>query len=649
MNNLTNVYNYSSNVISSPRTSSMLSISSSQNLSNNYKFSNFQNETINLILENCVQDWFPFLKEENDKNNNIEKDYNLNNEIIKLQNFYKGVKSSEFPLQKLYKTDRSISNLNEDYDDEDIFYNSNSIYMNILSESDIKNNKNEIPFNKSFIKDKVNEDKNYKIDTNEANDVNESNYFYDCIAEQVSEINNNFNLHEKKNNKENERKEKIKLEKLDKIKNEIKEKKKLSLQKFKKENEENKNYEEIKKDSKKEEKEEQKQQQHLLILQHKEEAERKNKKKVMEKEKSEDENEKYEIEEGNLYNNISSNICIVNDPKKNKSIVEKTSSKDNISRIDNEKNMENNYSTEKYKLMNARKDMNTNEYKESYKNINNNPINKEKIQYMEYDKRSINSIIEEIKSEESKEKNITMESYGNIYLSICMNVLKKDLDYFFSPCQLKNEKLLYEKKKIKEILKLYDKLFYNHFKFIPNKFYKETLRPIYSYYQNLKCNIEGNTSNNSFDLKSGKSSSFNKDNEIQTKVNNKEYDDIKSIQKKISNEYSNLGSFSNIINDSNIKKILLDVDGNKDISHLEKDYKYIFKDLVKLKSLLLKKRHYKNILFNYQRNFVHINNRCVKTYRDIYPVEKEYKIYTQIKKETIEVINNINANYKKYY
>ncbi|CRG93277.1 conserved Plasmodium protein, unknown function [Plasmodium gallinaceum] len=645
MNNSTNIYNYSNNVISSPRESSMLSISSSQNFNNNYKYSNSQNEMVNLILENCVLEWFPFLKD--DKNNNMEKDYNLNNEIIKLKNFYKGVKSSEFPLKKLYKTDRSISNLNEDHDDEDIFYNSNSIYMNILSESNTKNDENEIYINKSFIKDNGNETKNYKIDTNEENDLSEKCCFYDCITEQDIEINNNLNTHVRKTDKGDERRETIKIEEFDKVNNDVKEKKKLNFQKFKKEIEEKADNDKIKKDSKKEEKEEQKQYQHLILLKQKEDREKNKKRKEKEESGDEREKEKYKTEERTSFNN--SNICMINDPKRNKNIEEKINNKDNIIRNDNENNVENNYSNiEKYKLTNTRKDMNTNEYKkETY--INNDPINKERIQYQEYDKRSISSIIEEIINKESKEKNITMELYGNIYLSICMNVLKKDIDYFFSPCQLKNEKLLYEKKKIKEILKLYDKLFYSHFKFVPNKFYKETLRPIYSYYQNLKCNIEGNISNSSFDLKLKKSSSFNNDNEIQTRINNKEYDDIKSIQKGNSNEYSNLGSFSNIINDSHIKKILLDVDGNKDISYLEKDFKYIYKDLVKLKSLLLKKRHYKNILFNYQKNFVHINNRCVKTYRDIYPVEKEYKIYTQIKKETTEIINSINTNYKKYY
>lgn len=99
----------------------------------------------------------------------------------------------------------------------------------------------------------------------------------------------------------------------------------------------------------------------------------------------------------------------------------------------------------------------------------------------------------------------------------------------------------------------------------------------------------------------------------------------------------------------NVKKILLDVDESTDISHMENDYKFLYNDLVKLKNLLIKKRNYKNILFDYQKRFVQLNNRCVKTYKDIYPVEKEYKLYTQIKKETVAVINLINANYKKYY
>ncbi|KOB84800.1 hypothetical protein PFDG_00136 [Plasmodium falciparum Dd2] len=129
----------SRNLLNSPRTSNILNMCSQNHNNKNYNSDN--DILINVILENCVHEWFPFLKDEHD---DIDKgdektQHNLNNEINKLKKYYKGVKSSDFPLPRLYKTNRSICNLSEDSEDESIFYNSNSIYMNILNESNTDN------------------------------------------------------------------------------------------------------------------------------------------------------------------------------------------------------------------------------------------------------------------------------------------------------------------------------------------------------------------------------------------------------------------------------------------------------------------------------------------------------------------------------
>ncbi|KAI4840966.1 hypothetical protein MKS88_000733 [Plasmodium brasilianum] len=711
MNNSWGACNYSGSAYNSPGRSSMLS-TSSHNYSNNYNNSNGQNETIKLILESCIQEWFPFLKDEDDdedkkmkKENNSRKtkENSLNNEIIKLKKYYKGVKSSKFPLKKLYKTDRNLSNLNDENDGENIFYNSSNIYMNILNESDVMRSGDEAILNKmkntkiemgeqidlqevyeqNFCK---RENVDQESDVNERGasakgaseiDANENTSFYDCLVEEDDAIGckDNTNSYIKMNYKEKAEKGGIKKMAFGKTTNEMEEEKKnLDFEKCKKEMNEvrdNIEREEIELNEKKNY--ELKQQ--MMMFQRKEDGT--NEKRgldIGDIDLCQDDGDynymsslnsskirKYkerEINTGNVYTSpIGSEKCTKNKYTLRGKSESTYGLKEDMNQFkfkENSRNVKISSSfncTNSVNILNSLNNLNVSSYADKPKC--DSQMNKEKNQHNDCNIRSIQSIIQDIKNEEAKEKNITMDSYGNIYLNICMKILKKDIDYFIEPRQLKNEELLMEKKKIKEILKLYDKLFYNHFKFIPNKFYKETLRPIYSYYQNLKCSIVGDVvvSNNSFDVRPRKACSLNKDYKTQRSASCISQIDMNLSERKLcgSTEYTNLGSFSNLINDMSIKKILLDVDENKDISHLEKKYKFIYTDLVKLKSLLVKKRYYKNILFDYQKNFVQMNNRFVKTYRDIYPVEKEYKIYTEIKKDTVEMINGINANYKKYY
>ncbi|SOV13094.1 conserved Plasmodium protein, unknown function [Plasmodium gaboni] len=662
MNSSGSSFSSSRNLLNSPRNSNILNICSQNN--NNKSYNSENDILINMILEDCVHEWFPFLKEEHD---DIDKEqeknqHNLNNEINKLKKYYKGVKSSDFPLPRLYKTNRSICNLNEDNEDESIFYNSNSIYMNILNESNTDNVNTNNHLNESvhiqenketqreviYDKKKEEETKSDENFVNDTNDVNENISFYDCIGDISINNNNNNNNNNNDNN----------FNKLDEYVQETcssREEKTLNTIREKKEN--LKHYLDIK------------QKQYLKKKGDEDVSKEEIQNISLEGRRNDNCDNKYNDKRDDFYNDKSDNINHANFDNspmwlKNYKNISNYSTNNNT-------HMNNTYNTmntieskhsikyEENNIINAnKKDVNIYNTIEVNVDSTNNSNKEENDIYLDNDNRNINSIIQEIKNEEAKEKDFTMDSYGNMYLRICMKVLKKNVDYFLSPMKLTNEKLVYEKKKIKEILKLYDKLFYIHFKFIPNKIYKEVLRPIYTYYQNLKSNIVGGVSTTSFDAKSrnvsisSSCSSFRRDFDIPKKNSTCEEDEeSKVIQKKnsFSSEYTNLGSFSNIINDMTVKNILQEVDENSDISHLEKDYKYIYKDLLKLKSLLLKKRYYKNILFEYQKNFVQINNRCVKTYRDIYPVEKEYKTYTQIKKQTIEVINSININYKKYY
>lgn len=681
---------------------------SSQNLNGSYGHSNqsTQNEMITIILEQCVQEWFPFLREHEDGRTKVEgnKRTNLDEEIKSLKNFYKGVSTPNFPLKKLGKMDRSISSLNDEIDDEDIFYNSNSLYMNLLSGGEeaeppceegeasheggnSRGEEDDVLFNEAYTRAKTKRQEENEDAIRGRNPL-EENLFYDCVAEKEGAHNKGDSRNAKKcvnegHSEDQQGEEGTPVWSLQKIRNQNEdEKKNFYLQKCR---------------DQMSEKKEHKMKQPLSLLKRREDGKREedNNSDGLHQDKEEgeveEEEEKYRLQErvnalsGGRHNRSDydgRDTSAVNSSHSKKGAEEEEEEQEQCHQrkrnmrhltVQGLRSREEDITTQGY-LSNRRKEKISNVSKLADSQKGDNCINRESVPREDYSSRSINNIIQEIKKEESKEKNFTMDSYGTVYLSICTKVLGKDVDYFLTPRMLPNEELLNEKKKIKEILKLYDKLFYSHFKFIPNKIYKETLRPIYSYYQNLKSTlVGGGMSVGSFDGKSRKSCSLSRDYEIERSTNYNSHDEIKSIEsrpadsleyKKLGSssnaefktvgsssnaEYKNLGSFSNLIKDQNIKKILLDVDDSKDISHLEKKYKYIYKDLVKLKSLLLKKRHYKNILFEYQKKFVQNNNRCVKTYRDIYPVEKEYKIYTQIKKETGDVINSINANYKKHY
>ncbi|CAD2084621.1 conserved Plasmodium protein, unknown function [Plasmodium vinckei lentum] len=642
MNNSYNTLRYSSSTIYNTNKTNILK-EMPQNMSSSIYINNFnmQNDLVNIILEDCIKEWFPFLNDREDQKgddrvkekreegddeksiNKIEKE-NIKDEIIKLKTFYKGVKSTNFPLKKLYKSERNIFNLNNEQDDEDIFFNSDGVYMGILREN-------------GKIQDKDNfyniNDKQFEKQT--FNYMSGNTKFYDCIFTEDDEKSNK--LCKKMSSEDEYIQEYINQEKNETIQEWEKNKKIKNGVKYDIKNN-NRSYDRSRYNSESD----------SVLLKRKKGSDIKGEDDIFLNIK--------EYDTGGVKVGQASNGKDYQTIEK----IEKNESKENT--LDDKNDFINKYSR-KEKEMCISKVKNFNygneiDIKKESRELSLNIMNESGKSVMDndgeapFDKKSISTIIQEIKFEDSKEKNYSMDSYGNIYLNACLKVLKVDINYFLIPKDIGNEELLNEKKKIKEILKLYDKLFYSHFKFIPNKFYKETLRPIYSYYQNLKSTIGLGTPNSSLDLTSRRSCSISKNYEIRAssapKAHSGEGNSVKGKTHEHM-EYTNLGSFSNLINDMSVKKILLDVDESADISHMENEYKFLYNDLVKLKNLLIKKRNYKNILFDYQKRFVQLNNRCVKTYKDIYPVEKEYKIYTQIKKETVEVINSINANYKKYY
>lgn len=621
MNKSTNVYNYSNNnILTSPR-SSLLNVSSPHqsfyNLNSSFRSCYSQNEIIQSVFEACIIDWFPFLKDDEEDEHKEEKSpfesckketqrknekTIIKKEVSRLQKYCRGVSSAELPLQKLHKMERNISDLNEDNEDEELFYSSNNIYMKIISDNEI--NKEEA------ITDPL---------LNEMMATEETNIPKD-LFQKKEKVNRNAFLYE---NKEQLLNDKVPLTEGN-----------VPAYTFTKEDESDKGINDrfvsigelMTKDKI--------QTANRSIIDSKyrqSSSESRKEKKVGEEKKGNREKQVYSESEKIAERNIVHK-------EKNQFL---QTSRD----ISHGKDKNDLY---------ERKSMEKNT-KDPMEEVRNRQKEKALIS-PESDTRSITTIIEEIRKEEAKEKSIKAETYGDVYMNICVKVLRTNTDAFFVNCYLNNEQLMNEKKKIKEILKLYDKLFCNHFKFTPNKFYKESLRPLYSYYQNLKQHMEEvKSSKNVFDEKQKRSSS------IITSSSSKELDSLSRVNTSKEREANNLlknnnsfdrsgsDNLSHLLSNTQVKQMLFQIDANKDTSQLEKEYKYIYKDLVKLRNLLAKKKYYKSIIFNYQRKFLQNNNRCVKTYRDIYPIEKEYKLYTQIKKDAMEVIDTINMNYKKHY
>lgn len=700
------------NLLSSPRTGVLNNSSPHHSLNHSYRSRSGQSEFMKMILEECIKDWFPFLKEDNIEGEGCDKkeDENkncLHERLVRLQSYSIGVKSPEFPLQKLYKSDRNISHLNEDNEDEELFYSSFNIYDMILNET-----KDERGISESFHKKILNTKEREVINKDEHETDDEDEKYKDCKEEvyqtqeekkEQEEVKANTNAEketkrkhtitiprkknarEKESDREHEETFKKIKDKADKgyvlLQKQINETKMEHNRKYVLEQERD-NEQKREKEWEREGEKERKIQKEKEREREREKQQNMNIKERYDKERVRGRNKV--VEENNLETrNETAHSHVNNDNKKYKGVkseksIEKEETRFNVKEKRNVKETEKVIGSSKdknNKIANTEKE-NIYEIKEGQKNItfdkditNRIKHKSSKLSMAQQDARSISQILAEIKQEEANEKNVKMEHYGNMYMNICVRVLKQHPNFCLNASNLQNEQLKNEKKKIKEILKLYDKLFYSHFKFTPSNFYKESLRPIYSYYQSLKQNIsQAENERVLADRKPEKPSGSEKKRQLQTKdttsfqsistsssyiannmnINNKE-EYISGSASNNSILHSKSSNFSNLLNDPIIQKVIMDVDTCDDISHLEKDFKYIYKDLVKLKNLLVKKKYYKTILFNYQNHFLEKNNRCVKTYKDIYPVEKQYKLYTQIKKEICELITCINHGYKKYY
>ncbi|GAB64645.1 hypothetical protein PCYB_022150 [Plasmodium cynomolgi strain B] len=460
MNNSYDKYNYSSSIFNSPGKSSMLS-TSSQNLSGSYGYSNLtqQNEMITIILEQEHED--------GERKAEGNKRTNLNEEIKRLKNFYKGVNSPNFPLKKLGKMDRSISSLNDENDDEDIFYNSNSLYMNLLSggeegelpceegevrheEGNSRGEEDSVLFNQVYTRAKTKTQEESEQALRGRNAL-EENLFYDCIAEKESVYNKDGNRKAKKCHREDQQGEgEAPVWSLQKIRNQNEdEKKNFYLQKCR---------------DQMSEKKEHKMKQPLSLLKRREDGKRDedndsdNHHQVKEEEEVE---EKYKLHDrvnelsggrNNRSDYDSRDTSTVNPSQSRKRGEEegeghypqrKSDMRDpTVQRVSSKEED----ITPQGNLSNRKREKMSNVSKLADSQKGDNCTKRESVPREDYSSKSINYIIQEIKKEESKEKNFTMDSYGTVYLSICTKVLEKDVDYFLTSRILPNEELLNEKK-----------------------------------------------------------------------------------------------------------------------------------------------------------------------------------------------------------
>ncbi|CAD8211030.1 unnamed protein product [Paramecium pentaurelia] len=138
------------------------------------------------------------------------------------------------------------------------------------------------------------------------------------------------------------------------------------------------------------------------------------------------------------------------------------------------------------------------------------------------------------------------------------------------------DQLQNEKKRVKNELKFYDANFQSIFNRFPLRNEKEPMRPLYIYYKKLKQQIDKLTQNPGIQIPTYKQSTNNTQGEIQKRI----------------------------------------------------------EDLKKTRAELREK------LNNFQNEFTTTHNRRIRFHKDIAPVEKEYKLYKEIKNE-IQKLENI--------
>ena len=200
------------------------------------------------------------------------------------------------------------------------------------------------------------------------------------------------------------------------------------------------------------------------------------------------------------------------------------------------------------------------------------------------------------------------------------------------------EQLNEEKAKVKNELKKYDSDFFEIFKVLPNRQEKEIMKPLYVYYKSIKNCI----------AKKENEQSRSKYNNANTSANNSGFgEDMSTLYENTyaSNGAKQIHKKANSVSHTKDKNILIQQEGLKtekkrsysriELAELEKEFYTIKNEQTKLKELL----------HNYQENFLKTNNRKVKFIRDIAPVQNEYNLYKEYK-EKIKEIQEILINSK---
>lgn len=176
---------------------------------------------------------------------------------------------------------------------------------------------------------------------------------------------------------------------------------------------------------------------------------------------------------------------------------------------------------------------------------------------------------------------------------------------------MSNTQLNQEKKRVKQELKKYDSDWRKQFKVVPNHSQKEVMRPLYVYYRCLKQQItQGGSSRPSG--QPGQVDADSDDEDRQPTGANPDNQDSRSASKATPRP---------------------DGDVETQIAQLE----------ARVNALQQEKGSVRTKLREFQEGFVRQHHRKIKFHKDILPIEREYRVYKNIKEEMAKVESQIRS------
>lgn len=177
--------------------------------------------------------------------------------------------------------------------------------------------------------------------------------------------------------------------------------------------------------------------------------------------------------------------------------------------------------------------------------------------------------------------------------------------------------LMVEKRRVKQELKRYDADFRKQFMRLPSHMEKEPMRPLYVYYRRLKTMITHAEQNKGASRQPSMGSMNGSDDEGMILGANRELSTIPDSEETPRSR--NTGRHGNSV--------------ETQVAAIE----------ARIESLQIEKGTVRSKLQSFQENFFCENNRKIKFHKDILPIEREYRLYKNLKEEILKAEQQLRA------